>query len=342
MDDLAQAAAAMVKAAETLEKAAKLVGGGATPPPPAPTWPGNVKLSAPTPPPTAPAPPGPLAPPSPWPGKAQLSAPVPPQFAPRPPGSAPPLTPPASPGPAGGLQADAEQAARARSVKALDAFTRAVGNPVKALDDLAASNSRLAPAALAASAAMKTFGLMRGAYGWAQGVMERGNPNMAGQMQGTVDLVNNRVAGILSPVTQQVNAGIQGLTDGKPGASWGAAIGSTVLGTLGAAVGFMTPVPGGTAIGMGIGTSAGAAGGSAIGARIMGESALPSMAGLPQPSMGSSATDWYDRAMMTSLSLQPGTVEAENANRQLQLLERQIGLLTEVVNNTRGTVPGYR
>lgn len=227
--------------------------------------------------------------------------------------------------------------AEAAEVKSAEKFTKALRDPIGALEKFGQGTGAAANAARAVAAGIRTFQAARGAYSWAYGVMQRGNPNMAGQMSGTMDLVNNRIAGLLSAPVGQVNAGIQGLVDARPGATIGTGVGAAGGGVIGAAIGsFLFPGLG-TWAGGAIGATLGGMAGSAIGSYFAGERALPSMAGLPQPSMGDSASSWYDAAMMKTLALGAGTIEAENERRRIALLESQIGLLREISNNTRGT-----
>ncbi len=229
----------------------------------------------------------------------------------------------------------------ARQRQGLEAFTKALSNPAKVLEDMAEAGGRFAPAAAFAAGALRTIGALRGAYGSVQGVMERGNPNMAGQMQGTIDLMANRLAGVLSPAIEKLNAGLQGLTDAKPGASIGGGIGAVSLPMVVLAVLAVMggPVSMTAAAAMAV---VGLFAGSMIGSWLSGEKALPSTRGLPQPSVGDRASDWYDQAMMKSLSLQAGTLEAELARRQIELLAAQIGLLTSIDNSIRGSGPEFR
>ncbi len=225
--------------------------------------------------------------------------------------------------------------------QAMDAFAKALRSPVKALDQLAEAGGKLGATAEFAAGALRTFGALRGAYGSAQSLMERGNPNMAGQMQGTIDLMANRLAGALSPAIEQLNAGLQGMTDARPGASIGGLAGAVtlpmvVMAVLAALGGPVTITVAAAAAVVGL------FGGASIGSWLGGEKALPSSRGLPQPSMGDSASSWYDQAMMKSLAMQPGTVEAENARRQTDLLAQQIGLLTSIDNSVRGSAPSFR
>jgi hypothetical protein len=187
--------------------------------------------------------------------------------------------------------------------------------------------------------ATRMLGTLRGAYSGVMGIMERGNPNMAGQMQGTIDLMANRLAGALAPLIEQINAGLQGLTDNKPGATSGAlATGTLVAGGMTAAALFGAPV---SIPVIAAATVAALVGGSALGAWATGEKALPSSRGLPQPTAGE-GNAWYEQAMLKSLSLQPGTIEAENERRRLELLEKQVGLLQSIDNAVRGSAPSFR
>ncbi len=246
-------------------------------------------------------------------------------------------------------QGDAEMSRRASAQspdyaggrQAMDAFTKALRHPARALEDLAEAGGRLAPAAAFAAGALRTIGALRGAYGSVQSVMERGNPNMAGQMQGTIDLMANRLAGALSPAIEKLNAGLQGMTDLKPGASIGAGVGGLALPAVGLALLTLMGGPASMAT-MAAMAVVGLIGGSAIGSWLSGEKAMPSMRGLPQPSMGNNASDFYDQAMMRSLALQPGTLEAELARRQIELLSAQIGILQSIDNTIRGSAPEFR
>jgi hypothetical protein len=225
--------------------------------------------------------------------------------------------------------------------RGLEQFSKALNDPIKALDKLAEVGGKFGAAAEFAAGALRTVGALRGAYSGVMGVMERGNPNMAGQMQGTIDLMANRLAGVLSPAIEKLNAGLQGLTDAKPGSSVGGGVGAVTLPmVVMAAVAVMGgPVSMAAMAALAV---VGLLGGSMIGAWLSGENALPSMRGLPQPSAGDKASDWYDQAMMKSLSLQPGTLEAELARRQIELLAAQIGLLTSIDNTIRGSGPEFR
>lgn len=230
----------------------------------------------------------------------------------------PPSTPPPLPSRPGGA---AWQATRDRlfpdkpegrpwaATNAMNAFARAAYNPIGALDKLAAGGGYLAKAAGATAASLRVLEVgavsaVAGLYSL-RAVMAAGAPNASGQLEGSLNLISTSVANALTPLSQLTSSVAQRVSRGEIGGG----IGHFFSGLPGALMGVPDPT------------------------------AKPSMKGLPEARMSDSAADFYDQGMLKSLTLGAGTVESEVTTRQLEAIT---GLLREVANNTRDTIPGFR